>query len=314
MEKHDTILVTGAGGLVGSHVVDLLKEQGFSDVLGPGKHVLDYLDGGAVATYLAVKKPRHVIHCAARVYGIMGNMRNQAQSILENTAINTNVIEASRRAGVEKITAMGTGAIYPTLPDGRDVYFTSDIWEGRPHPSEAGYAHAKRHMLATLEAYRDSYGMDFAYVVSCNLFGPRDKFDTEGGHVVPSLVKKFFDAKRSGGGVIVWGDGSATRDFLYVKDAARVVTLVANQVSGPINMGSDSVWSIKEIVRVLTKISGLPPEQVAWDYTKPNGQAHRAYDLTALNDLGFERHWSVAKGLQETWEWYCHEGQELLAR
>lgn len=305
------ILVTGAAGMVGWHVKELLARAGHT-VIPTCRADCDLRDARDTRLFFEATEPTHVIHTAATVYGIMGNMRNQGKSLYENTVINTNVIEAARAVGVTKITAMGTGAVYPTW--GRDEfgrmgdgqYRTDDIFSGRPHPSEGGYAHAKRHMLAMLEAYKESYGMDFAYVVSCNLFGPGDKFDGENGHVVPMLVKKFYDAKQSGGVVTIWGDGSAQRDFLYVKDAASAVVEVAKGFSGPINMGSGSVWRIKEIVRTLTKISGLPPDRVVWDASKPNGQDYRAYDLRDLAALGFKPQYSVADGLRETWDWYSH--------
>lgn len=312
MEKHDTILVTGGAGLVGSHVCQQLKDDGFSEYIAPGRHTLDLRNGDACKTYFAHTKPRHVIHCAARVYGIMGNMRNQGLSFYENNLINMNVIEAARVAGVERVTAMGTGCVYPH--DAPTPLDEADIFKGLPHKSEYGYAQAKRAMLAMLETYRESYGMDYAYIVSCNLFGPGDKFDVENGHVIPALIRKFAEAKRSGGDVVIWGDGSARRDFLYVKDAARFVTTVANsKFVGPINMGSGSVWSIKEIVRVLTKISGLPPERIVWDSSKPNGQDFREYDLRDLTALGFAKEWSIARGLQETWEWYNEHTRRRMA-
>lgn len=307
MNKSDKILVTGAAGMLGSTIVSQLDQHEFQfvDAVTRLGTPIDLRNGDAVKTYFGVTMPDHVIHCAARVYGIMGNMKNQGLSYYDNTLINTNVIEAAHYAGVKKITVMGTGAVYGT--DAESPLSTADIFSGRPHDSESGYAHAKRGMLAMLEAYHDSYGMDYAFVVSCNLFGPHDKFDTENGHVVPALIKKFYDAKRDGTNVVIWGDGSAQRDFLYVEDAARVVRMVADTFTGPINMGSGSVWRIKEIVRVLSKITGLPSDRISWDPSKPNGQERRSYDLGDLTMLGFEPQWTIPQGLQETWEWYCNE-------
>lgn len=308
MEKSDSILVTGCEGLVGSALMERLAEDGFYNVVGIGRREMDLRLLPQTAKMFKALQPKHVIHTAAFVRGILGNMEAQAQSYFENTLINTNVIEASRYAGAEKVTAMGTGAIYPypppTLPLREDM-----IFDGRPHPSESGYAHAKRGMLAMLEAYKQSYGLDFAYIVSGNLFGPRDKFGAAGGHVIPSLIKKFHAARDSNHNVTIWGDGSAQRDFMYVMDAARAIVLIADSFSGPINMGSGSVWRIEEIVRVLTKISGLPPRRVVWDSSKPNGQEHRAYDLSKLQALGFTKAWSIPHALEKTWEWYCHEQQ-----
>ena len=221
MNKSDKIIVTGAGGLVGSALVDHLRAEGYENVIPLQRADCDLLDTPATFALFERRRPNHVFHAAARVYGIMGSMKNQGRSFYENCMINTNVVEASRRAGARKITVMGTGAVYPFpspgLPLKEDMIFL-----GRPYPANAGYANAKLATLAMLEAYEESYGLKWAYIVSGNLFGPRDKFDVEFGHVVPSLIKKFYDAKKSGGTVLVWGDGSAQRDILYVKDAARV--------------------------------------------------------------------------------------------
>ena len=308
----DKILVTGAAGMVGSHVVDLLRGRGHNVVglgrLGGSRGADDYTDlRDSAATLLAFKqhKPTHVFHAAACVYGIIGNMNRPGRSFLENLQINTNVIEAAHQVGVKKVTAMGTGCVYPFPPVSTPLK-ESDIFMGRPHPSESGYAHAKLAMLAMLETY-EQYGMDWAYVVSCNLFGPRDKFDPVNGHVVPALIRKFYEAKRDNTDVSVWGDGSAKRDFIYVKDAARAIETVMERGRGPINMGTDSVWRIGDIVDTLVQITGLPEYRVSWDIAKPNGVDYRGYDLSRLNALGFKPRYTIAEGLYETWEWYNHE-------
>lgn len=303
MNKADTVLVTGAGGLVGSALVVHLREEGYKDVVALTHRECDLIDTKATFACFEKIRPAYVFHAAARVYGIMGNMRNQGLSFYDNCMINTNVVEASHRIGVKKITVMGTGAVYPFpspgLPLEEDMIFL-----GRPHASESAYANAKRAMLAMLEAYRESYGLDWAYVVSCNLFGPRDKFDTEFGHVVPSLIKKFYDAKKSCSNVLVWGDGSAQRDFMYVKDTARVVLSIMQNIEGPVNIGSGRVFSIREIVKALEEISGMNG-RVDWDADKPNGQDYRAYDLTKIESMGFKCQYSIRDGLKETWDWYC---------
>lgn len=302
MNKSDSILVTGAGGLVGSAVVDLLQSQGFSPVWAIERKHCDLRDPAAARDLFERIRPDYVFHSAARVHGILGNMSNQGQSFLDNTLINTSVVDAAMRVGVKKITVMGTGAVYPfppqTLPLAEDA-----IFNGRPHPSENAYAHAKRGMLAMLEAYEQSYSLNWAYIVSCNLFGPRDKFDPVNGHVIPSLIRKFYEAKRSGGHAIVWGNGSAQRDFMYVKDAVRAALIVMNQINGIINMGSGRVYRIRDIVEMLAAITKI--DQIAWDTTKPNGQDYRAYDLQRLTSTGFKCEYPIKMGLQETWDWYC---------
>ena len=240
----------------------------------------------------------------------MGNIQNKALSFLDNVMINTNVVDAAHRVGVKKITAMGTGAVYPYpspgLPLKEDMIFM-----GEPHAAENSYAHAKRAKLAMLRAYEESYGMEWAYVVSCNLFGPRDKFDTEFGHVVPSLIKKFYDAKRCGEKVIVWGDGSAKRDFMYVSDAARVVLAIMRNISGPVNIGSGSIHSIRDVVEMISDITDMKG-QVIWDETKPNGQDYRAYDLNKINSTGFDCQFTIRQGIEKTWDWYCKNSNQTL--
>jgi GDP-L-fucose synthase len=303
LNRADKIIVTGAAGLVGSAFVDHLRAEGCENVIPLKRADCDLLDAPATFAFFERRRPDHVFHAAARVHGIMGSMKHQGATFYENCVINTNVVEASRRAGARKITAMGTGAVYPFpspgLPLKEDMIFL-----GRPHPAHAGYANAKRAMLAMLEAYEESYGLKWAYIVSGNLFGPRDRFDVEFGNVVPSLIKKFYDAKKSGGTVRVWGDGSAQRDFIYVKDAARAALAVMDGVDGAVNMGSGRVYSIRDVVEALSELTGMSG-RIEWDHSKPNGQAYRAYDLSKIKDLGFKPAYSLRAGLEETWNWYC---------
>lgn len=303
MQKNNPILVTGGHGLVGSAVVQRLRAQGFQSVTPIGREDCDLTDRAATEALLSDLRPGHIFHAAARVYGIMGNMKNRALSFHDNVVINTNVIHASHLAGVKKITVMGTGAVYP-FPSPRLPLVEDDIFLGRPHDAEEAYAHAKRAALAMLEAYHYDHGLDWAYIVSCNLFGPRDKFDVEFGHVVPSLIAKFHHAKQTGGNVLVWGDGSARRDFMYVQDCAAAVQRIMEAGQGPINLGSGTVYRIRDIVNTLARLTGMEG-RIDWDASKPNGQDYRAYDLSRLAALGFKNAYSLEQGLQETWDWYC---------
>jgi GDP-L-fucose synthase len=296
-------MVTGARGLVGSAFIDLLKSEGYENIISVSRQECNLVDQKKTLEFIQDHRPDYIFHSAARVYGIMGNMCNKALSFYDNAMININVIHGAYLAGTKKVTVMGTGCIYPYPSPGLPLQ-EDMIFSGRPHESENSYAQAKRAMLAMCEAYKESHGLDWAYIISCNLFGPNDKFDTEFGHVVPSLVKKFYDAKQSGGKVSVWGDGSAQRDFLYVKDAARAGLEIMQQVNGPCNMGSGDIYSIRQIVNALVKITHME-NAVEWDSTKPNGQDYRSYDLSRLKATGFEKKWSIEQGLQETWDWYC---------
>lgn len=308
--KNSRVIVTGGRGLVGSAFVDYLKKLGNRTIYAPPSSELDLCDFEKTKKAFADFKPDYVFHFAGYVFGIGGNMAHKGMSYLKNTMINTNTVEAARQAGVKKIIAMGSGCVYGYPPVSQPMK-VEDIFSGPPHFSEDSYAHAKRGMLAQLAAYKEEFGTDYTFVVSCNLYGPRDQFDTEKGHVVASLVKKFYEAKQSGGKVNVWGDGSAQRDFIYVDDAAEAVALMAQHISGPVNLGSGRVFAIREIVEGLCDVTGIGPERIVWDASKPNGQAYRSYDLTALQNTGFKAHTGLKVGLQNTYNWYAEKVSQL---
>lgn len=304
MKKSDTILVTGAYGLAGSAVIEYLESRGFADVVGVGRSNCDLRDFAATARLFEQVRPAYVFHAAALVYGLIGNMKNQGKSFLENTLINTAVIDAAKQVGVKKVVAMGTNAIYAWPPKVMPIP-ESAIFDGRPHGSESAYAHAKRGMLAMLEAYKDSYGLDWVYLVSGNLYGPRDKFNPETGHVLPTLIWKFYQASISDKPVELWGDGSPQRDFLYSKDLARIVsTAMASDMHGEINIGSGTTWSIKQVAEKLSVISGVPLDRVKYDTNMPNGRMCCTLDLSRIKAFGFEPAYTLEAGLQETWDWY----------
>lgn len=303
MKQDDRVLVTGARGLVGSAIVEHLRQVGYENVIEVGRENCDLTDTRATRQFFEHSRPDYVFHAAARVYGLGGNLKNKALSFYDNVMINTNVVDASHRVGVKKIAVMGTGAVYPYPPPG--LPFREDmIFMGEPHHSEDSYSHAKRAMLGMLRAYRESYGLDWAYIVCCNQFGPRDRFDAENGHVVPSLIKKFYEAKQGGGNIVVWGDGSAQRDFMYVKDTARVAMAIMESLEGPVNIGSGNIITIRQMVDMLTEISGTQG-RVVWDATKPNGREYLGYDLSTIEKIGFTCHYSIRQGLEETWSWYA---------
>lgn len=254
-------------------------------------------------------KPAYVFHLAAYVRGIAGNMRSQSLSFLRNTTINTNVIEACRDSGVKKIVAMGTVAMYPDKQVGC-FYSEDDIWNGEPHSSEYGYGHAKRGMYAQLQAYRKDYGLEYVCAISTNLYGPHDRFDIENGHVIPSLIRKFHEARRSEVPVTIWGDGSATRDFLYVKDAARALVMMMDLGDGAMNLATGDSYTILQAAKAIGAHAGY--DRVEWDTSKPVGQRHRKYDVSRLTRMGFSPEYSLSRGLRETYDWYS--GNELRAR
>ncbi|MBC9208484.1 GDP-L-fucose synthase [Roseomonas aerophila] len=298
----DVALVTGASGLMGRALVQELRDAAGTTTVAVSSQDADLTKFEQTLEMMERHRPTIVYHLAARVTGIMGNMRAQGQAYLDNVRMNTNVIEAARIAGVRKIVAMGSAAVYSDMV--RLPMVEEEVWIGPPHGSEAGYAHAKRGMLAQLEAYRDQYGMEFAFCISTNLFGPHDKFDEECGHVLPSLISKFHRAVQEDQPVTIWGTGKPERDFLYVKDAAAAMRLIGRSFSGPINLATGQAISIANVAGLLKEISGLRHE-LQWDRTKPDGQKMRSYDIGKLQNLGFQPGSSLKQALRETFEWYA---------
>lgn len=297
----ERVLITGAGGVIGHALKKELGDAGYQNVVAIASGDVDLRDQIATERAFDELRPTLVFHLAARVYGIMGNMANRGVAYLDNVRINTNVIDAARQAGCRKIVAMGSTAIYSDrvrLPMSED-----EIWVGEPHHSEAPYAHSKRSMLAQLEAYKEQYGIDYAFCVSTNLFGPHDKFDEKFGHVIPSLMSKFQRAADLGQPLTVWGTGKAERDFLFSSDAAYAMRLVAEKHSGAINLATGESHTIRHTVDTLCRISGYQGT-VEWDATKPDGQKLRAYDVSRLKALGFKPRVAFEDALAATYDWY----------
>ncbi|CAM2176624.1 GDP-L-fucose synthase [Paraburkholderia sacchari] len=297
----ERVLITGAGGVIGHALKKELHDSGYLNVLAITSQDVDLRNQAATERAFESFRPTLVFHLAARVYGIMGNMANRGIAYLDNVRINTNVIDAARQVGCRKVVAMGSTAIYSDrvrLPMSED-----EIWIGEPHHSEAPYAHSKRGMLAQLEAYKEQYGMDYAFCVSTNLFGPHDKFDEKFGHVIPSLVSKFHRAAALGDSLSVWGTGKAERDFLFSSDAAYALRLVAEKHTGAINLATGTSFSIRQTVDILCSISGYKGK-LEWDSTKPDGQKMRAYDVSRLTALGFKPRHTFEDALAITYDWY----------
>lgn len=301
------VLLTGGSGVVGSALRRELEQHG-AEVVSPRSSDVDLTKTDETVAYFRSVQPELVVHLAARVHGLMGHLRAQGAVYLDNILINTNVVEACRLSGARKVLAMGSTAVYSDqvhLPMRED-----EIWMGPPHGSEKGYAHAKRAMLAQLECYRDQYGLDFAFAISTNVYGPDDKFDEKKGHVIPSLVSRLHAAARDGEPLTAWGTGRATRDFLHSADAARALRLVLEHHSGPINVASGTSVTIKETVETLVEVAGFDGE-VVWDLTKPDGQASRAYEVSRLEDLGWSTEYSLERGLADTYRWYSENEPDV---
>ena len=300
------ILITGGTGLVGRALNKALASQGFNDVISVGSRDFDLRDNQAVKHMMRDIKPDYVVHLAARVYGLGGNTLYKSDVLVDNVFINTNVVEYARQAGVKKIVAMGSGCVYPELGDQEEL-FENQVWIGPPHPSEDSYAHSKRLMLAQLNAAKEQYRMSSAFAISGNLYGPHDSFNAEKGHVIPSLVAKFFEAASVGKPVKVWGTGAAVRDFTFSDDAANALIFILRNLEGPVNLGSGQRHSIREIVDILQNLTNV---SVEWDTTKSDGQLVRYYNLDRLNATGFKAKISLTEGLRGTYEWYSENREK----
>ncbi len=298
-------LITGGTGLVGHALVNYLKSLEYSNITSVGSGDCDLRDFNAVERLMKEVRPDYVFHMAARVYGLGGNTKYKSDVLVDNVLINTNVVEHARRSGVKKIVAMGSGCVYPELK-GQQELFEDQVWIGPPHSSEDSYAHAKRLMLAQLNAAREQYDLSSAFVISGNLYGPYDNFNVEDGHVIPSLIAKFHEAKSKGTAVKVWGSGAAIRDFTYADDTARALLAILRNLEGPVNMGSGQRHPIRNIVNILHALTDVPVE---WDSTKPDGQLVRYYNLDQLSCIGFRADVNLDVGIRQTYDWYASNWQ-----
>lgn len=300
------ILVTGGSGLVGRALLKQLDELGVKNFVAPNSTQLNLESASETQRFIDEFRPNTIFHLAAKVGGIGRNSKNRASDFTANARINLNLVEAASQNGVRKIVAMGSGAVYPDVGP-KTAMKEDQIWHGPPHISEAPYAHSKRLLLAHLEAAREEFGLDFAYCVSGNLYGPHDNFDPDTGHVIPSLIAKFHHAAKNGGVVSVWGSGEAVRDFTHSQDAAKALIGINANASGVLNLGSGQLHRIREIVDVLTAHTGC---EVYWDKSKPDGQLSRYYDLSKLSEIGFVPEIEFRSGITQTYEWYSSNMRE----
>jgi len=292
-------LITGAGGLVGRALVRHLQQAGEDIIALQSRAECDLTVPDAVNALFRDVRPDKVFHLAASVFGVGGNLKFPGEVFFRNSVMNTFVIEACRLVGVSKIVAMGSAAIYS---DGLEQPMReADAMTGEPHGSEYAYAFSKRAMLVQLDAYKQQYGLDFAFVIATNMYGPGDKFDPAHGHVVPSLLKKFLDAEKSGEDVEIWGDGSPTRDFLYSADAADGLARIMASGDGRFNLASGVSIPVHTLVEEVAR--NFPGVRYYWNTDKPLGQLKRSYDVSRLRKLGFVPQYGLAEGIAETADW-----------
>lgn len=301
------VVVTGGSGFLGSFVVSRLREKGVEPFV-PRSREYDLVDADAVRRLYRDAKPDIVIHLAAAVGGIGANQENPGRFFYENLMMGAQLIEEGRRVGLGKFVAIGTVCAYPKFTP--VPFREDDLWNGYPEETNAPYGIAKKALLVQTQSYRQQYGMNGIYLLPVNLYGPRDNFDPKSSHVIPALIKKIVDAQARGEErIVVWGDGTPTREFLHADDAARGILLATERYDGdqPVNLGSGEEFSIRELVDVIVRACDFRG-RVEWDATKPNGQPRRKLDTTRARELfGFESQISFAEGLQETVEWYRAE-------
>jgi GDP-L-fucose synthase len=299
------VCVTGGGGFLGRRVVAALGAHGCEDVFVVRKSEYDLVRGSDVERLYREAKPEVVIHLAAVVGGIGANRENPGRYFYENMMMGVQLIEGARLAAVEKFVQVGTICAYPKFTP--VPFKEDDLWEGYPEETNAPYGIAKKALLVQCQAYRDQYGMNAIYLLPVNLYGPGDNFDPNTSHVIPALIKKFVDASETGARAVeVWGTGAATREFLYVDDAAEGIVLATEAYDGrePVNLGSGMEISIRELAGLIARETDFGGE-IVWDASKPDGQPRRALDVTRADELfGFRARVGFMEGLRKTIEWY----------
>jgi GDP-L-fucose synthase len=299
------VLLTGGGGFFGSFIRERLEREQPALLLSPRKSELDLRDGRAIRAYLELEKPDLIIHAAAIVGGIGANREHPGSFFYDNAIMGIQLIEEARRAGVGKFVCLGTICAYPKFTP--VPFREEDLWNGYPEETNAPYGIAKKALLVQLQAYRQEYGFDGIFLLPVNLYGPRDNFDLETSHVIPAMIRKFVEARDGRHEeVTLWGDGSPTREFLYVEDAAEGVILAAERYDAaePVNLGSGRQIRIGDLARTIAEKVGYRG-RIVWDTTKPNGQPRRLLDVSrAESRFGFRAATSFDEGLTKTIAWY----------
>ena len=299
------VVVTGGAGVLGRAVVARLRESGVTDVVVPRSADYDLRERDAVRRLLADARPEVVIHLAAVVGGIGANRANPGRFFYENAIMGIELMEQSRLAGVAKFVGVGTVCSYPKFTP--VPFREDDIWNGYPEETNAPYGLAKKMLLVQGQAYRAQYGFDAIHLVPVNLYGPGDNFDPASSHVIPALIRKCLEARDRGDAFVeVWGTGAASREFLYVDDAAEGIALATERYDGdePVNLGVGHEITIRELVETIARLSGFEGE-IRWDATKPDGQPRRALDTSRARErFGFVAHTSFEDGLRRTIAWY----------
>jgi len=310
--QNKRVCVTGGDGFLGSFVQKTLKERGATDIFIPTIDKYDLTDINDVRRMLKDGQPDLIIHLAALAGGIGANLARPAEFFYKNLMMGVPLMHEAWEQGVSKFVAIGTICAYPKFTP---VPFKEELlWEGYPEETNAPYGLAKKMLLVQSQAYREQYDYNSIYLLPVNLYGPRDNFNLETSHVIPALIRKMIDAEeRSEEKVVLWGDGSPTREFFYAGDAARGIVMAAERYnsSEPVNLGAGMEISIKDLALLIAKLTGFSGE-IVWDTSKPNGQPRRALDTSrAKKYFNFEAEMPFEEGLKETIRWFKENKENI---
>jgi GDP-L-fucose synthase len=311
--KDKRVTVTGGGGFLGSFVVEKLRGRGANQIFVPRSRDYDLVQPGEIARMLADSQPDVIIHIAALAGGIGLNRAKPADLFYKNIMMGIPLMHQAWESGVDKFVAMGTVCAYPKFAP--TPFHEDELWNGYPEETNAPYGLAKKMLLVQAQAYRQQHDFNAIFLLPVNLYGPRDNFDPASSHVIPALIRKFVEAKESGESQVeLWGDGSPTREFLYVEDAAEGIVLAAERYNGaePVNLGSGREISIKDLAELIGKLTGFSGELV-WNPDYPNGQPRRLLDVSRAEELfGFRAGTAFETGLRKTIDWYLEHRGELV--
>ncbi len=306
--KEKKVIVTGGAGFLGKYIVKKLKERGCSNIFVPKIEEYDLRNLGDIIKIYKLAKADIVIHLAAVVGGIGANRENPGSYFYDNLIMGIQLIEEARKSGIEKFVAIGTICAYPKFTP--VPFKEEDLWNGYPEETNAPYGLAKKMLLVQSQAYRQQYGFNSIFLLPVNLYGAGDNFDPKSSHVIPALIKKFYEAKiNNDPEVTVWGTGNATREFFYVEDCAEAIILATEKYdkSDPVNIGAGFEISIKDLANLIGEIIGFKGE-IIWDTSKPDGQPRRCLDTSrAKKEFGFKAKTGFREGLEKTIEWYINK-------
>lgn len=299
------VIVTGGAGFLGSFVVEQLRAKGCRQIVIPRSRDYDLVQMEAVRRLYTAANPDIVIHLAARVGGIGANQANPGRFFYDNLLMGSQLMEVGRQLGLKKFVALGTICAYPKFAP--VPFKEEDIWNGYPEETNAPYGLAKKMMLVQSQAYRQQYGFNSIVLFPVNLYGPRDNFDLETSHVIPALIRKCAEAQQAGRSeIVLWGDGTPTREFLYVEDAAEGILEASEQYNDslPLNLGTGEEVTIKNLALMIARELGYQG-RIVWDTTKPNGQPRRCLDVSRIKQMiGFQAKHSLQEGLKKTIQWF----------